>query len=67
MPPENLGRDNPKSNVYTLMLVVASLFIIVCIALAWHELTEPQKGGPYYGSPRPAAIDGDEADLEGIE
>lgn len=38
MPPENLGRDTPKNNVYSVMLIMAFVFILVAVILCYVEL-----------------------------
>ena len=38
MPPENLGRDESKSNVYSVMLILACVFTIVALWCCIAEL-----------------------------
>ena len=52
MPPEDLGRDAPKSNVYSSMLILTAVFTLMCIIFAYIELKNDYNmfGGPGKGT-----------------
>ena len=55
MPAENLGPDRPKSTVYSAILVIAAVFVLICIVLVWVELAEDYD----YGKQPAGEVDGD--------
>lgn len=61
MPPENLGRDTPKSNVYSAMLILAFAFIFGAWILCYVELKN-QYG--LFGGRGVAVDDGGDVDAD---